>query len=296
MFQKKKSFFGRLQEKIEDVILMRPEVDEDMLEELEEALITSDIGMDTTEKIIRRLRDDVKRMNIRQPEGVKGQIKYIISELMDKGEAHKLSDKSPLIILVVGVNGSGKTTTIAKIAYRLQKEGKSVLFAAADTFRAAASEQLQIWGERLGVGVIKHKEGADPAAVIFDAVHAAKARVTDVLICDTAGRLQNKKNLMAELEKMYRVIEREYPEAERECLLVLDAATGKNAVSQAKEFSQVAQITGIVLTKLDGTAKGGIVITIADMFDIPVKFIGAGEGMEDLEPFDAAEFAASLFE
>ena len=296
MFQKKKSFFGRLQEKIEDVILMRPEVDEDMLEELEEALITSDIGMDTTEKIIRRLRDDVKRMNIRQPEGVKGQIKNIISELMDKGEAHKLSDKSPLIILVVGVNGSGKTTSIAKIAYRLQKEGKSVLFAAADTLRAAASEQLQIWGERLGVGVIKHKEGADPAAVIFDAVHAAKARETDVLICDTAGRLQNKKNLMAELEKMYRVIEREYPEAERECLLVLDAATGKNAVSQAKEFSQVAQITGIVLTKLDGTAKGGIVITIADMFDIPVKFIGAGEGMEDLEPFDAAEFAASLFE
>lgn len=296
MFQKKKSFFGRLQEKIEDVILMRPEVDEDMLEELEEALITSDIGMDTTEKIIQRLRDDVKRMNIRQPEGVKAQIKNIISELMDKEEAHKLSDKSPLIILVVGVNGSGKTTSIAKIAYRLQKEGKSVLFAAADTFRAAASEQLQIWGERLGVGVIKHKEGADPAAVIFDAVHAAKARETDVLICDTAGRLQNKKNLMAELEKMYRVIEREYPEAERECLLVLDAATGKNAVSQAKEFSQVAQITGIVLTKLDGTAKGGIVITIADMFDIPVKFIGAGEGMEDLEPFDAAEFAASLFE
>ncbi|HOA42531.1 MAG TPA: signal recognition particle-docking protein FtsY [Bacillota bacterium] len=296
MFQKKKSFFGRLQEKIEDVILMRPEVDEDMLEELEEALITSDIGMDTTEKIIQRLRDDVKRMNIRQPEGVKAQIKNIISELMDKEEAHKLSDKSPLIILVVGVNGSGKTTSIAKIAYRLQKEGKSVLFAAADTFRAAASEQLQIWGDRLGVGVIKHKEGADPSAVIFDAIHAAKARETDVLICDTAGRLQNKKNLMAELEKMYRVIEREYPEAERECLLVLDAATGKNAVSQAKEFSQVAQITGIVLTKLDGTAKGGIVITIADMFDIPVKFIGVGEGMEDLEPFDAAEFAASLFE
>jgi fused signal recognition particle receptor len=296
VFQKKKSFFGRLQEKIEDVILMRPEVDEDMLEELEEALITSDIGMDTTEKIIQRLRDDVKRMNIRQPEGVKAQIKNIISELMDKEEAHKLSDKSPLIILVVGVNGSGKTTSIAKIAYRLQKEGKSVLFAAADTFRAAASEQLQIWGDRLGVGVIKHKEGADPSAVIFDAIHAAKARETDVLICDTAGRLQNKKNLMAELEKMYRVIEREYPEAERECLLVLDAATGKNAVSQAKEFSQVAQITGIVLTKLDGTAKGGIVITIADMFDIPVKFIGVGEGMEDLEPFDAAEFAASLFE
>lgn len=296
MFQKKKSFFGRLQEKIEDVIFMRPEVDEEMLEELEEVLITSDIGMDTTERIIERLRDDVKRMNIRQAEGVRTQIQNIIRELMDKGEAHKLSDKVPLILLVIGVNGSGKTTSIAKIAHRLQKEGKTVLLAAADTFRAAASEQLQIWGDRLGVNVIRHKEGADPSAVIYDAIHAAKARGTDVLICDTAGRLQTKKNLMAELEKMYRIIEREYPEAEKECLLVLDAATGKNAISQAKEFSQVAQITGIVLTKLDGTAKGGIVITIADMFDIPVKFIGVGEGMEDLEPFDAADFAASLFQ
>lgn len=296
MFQKKKSFFGRLQEKIEDVIFMRPEVDEEMLEELEEVLITSDIGMDTTERIIERLRDDVKRMNIRQAEGVRTQIQNIIRELMDKGEAHKLSDKVPLILLVIGVNGSGKTTSIAKIAHRLQKEGKTVLLAAADTFRAAASEQLQIWGDRLGVNVIRHKEGADPSAVIYDAIHAAKARGTDVLICDTAGRLQTKKNLMAELEKMYRIIEREYPEAEKECLLVLDAVTGKNAISQAKEFSQVAQITGIVLTKLDGTAKGGIVITIADMFDIPVKFIGVGEGMEDLEPFDAADFAASLFQ
>jgi fused signal recognition particle receptor len=296
VFQKKKSFFGRLQEKIEDVIFMRPEVDEEMLEELEEVLITSDIGMDTTERIIERLRDDVKRMNIRQAEGVRTQIQNIIRELMDKGEAHKLSDKVPLILLVIGVNGSGKTTSIAKIAHRLQKEGKTVLLAAADTFRAAASEQLQIWGDRLGVNVIRHKEGADPSAVIYDAIHAAKARGTDVLICDTAGRLQTKKNLMAELEKMYRIIEREYPEAEKECLLVLDAVTGKNAISQAKEFSQVAQITGIVLTKLDGTAKGGIVITIADMFDIPVKFIGVGEGMEDLEPFDAADFAASLFQ
>lgn len=296
MFRKKKSFFGRLQEKIEDVILMRPEVDEEMLEELEEVLITSDIGMDTTERIIERLRNDVKKMNIRQPEGVRAQIQNIVRELMDKGEAHKLSDKVPLILLVIGVNGSGKTTSIAKIAYRLQKEGKTVLFAAADTFRAAASEQLQIWGDRLGVSVIRHGEGADPSAVIYDAIQAAKARGTDVLICDTAGRLQTKKNLMAELEKMYRIIEREYPEAEKECLLVLDAATGKNAISQAREFSQAAQITGIVLTKLDGTAKGGIVITIADMFEIPVKFIGVGEAMEDLEPFDAADFAASLFQ
>ncbi len=296
MFQKKKSFFGRLQEKIEDAILMRPEVDEEMLEALEEALITSDIGMDTTEKIIDRLRDDVKKMNIRQPEGVRAQIQNIIRDLMDKGEAHRLSDKTPLILLVIGVNGSGKTTSIAKLAHRLQKEGKSVLLAAADTFRAAASEQLQIWGDRLGVAVIRHAEGADPSAVIYDAIQAAKARGTDVLICDTAGRLQTKKNLMAELEKMDRIIDREYPEAEKESLLVLDAATGKNAVSQAREFNEAAQITGIILTKLDGTAKGGIVITISDMFEMPVKFIGLGEGMEDLQPFDAADFAASLFE
>jgi len=296
VFEKKKSFFGRLQEKIENVILMRPEVDEEMMEELEEALITSDIGMDTTQRIVERLRADVKKMNIRDPEGVRAQIQLIIRELIDKGDAHKLSDKVPLILLVIGVNGSGKTTSIAKLAHRLQKEGKTVILAAADTFRAAAAEQLQIWGDRLGVSVIRHGEGADPSAVIYDAIQAAKARGADVLICDTAGRLQTKKNLMAELEKMYRIIEREYPEAEKESLLVLDAATGKNAVSQAKEFSQVAQITGIVLTKLDGTAKGGIVITIADMFEIPVKFIGVGEGMEDLEPFDAADFAASLFQ
>lgn len=296
MFQKKKSFFGRLQEKIEDVILMRPVVDETMMEELEEALITSDIGMDTAEKITDRLREDVKRNNIRDPEGVKLRIRDIIEDLTDKGEAHKLSEKSPLIILVVGVNGSGKTTTIAKLAYKLQKEGRSVLLAAADTFRAAAAEQLQIWGDRMGVSVIKHGEGADPAAVIYDAVMAAKARKTDVLICDTAGRLQTKKNLMAELEKMHRIIERDYPEAEKESLLVLDATTGKNAVSQAREFDSAAKITGIVLTKLDGTAKGGIVITISDMFEMPVKFIGIGESMEDLEPFDAASFAANLFQ
>jgi fused signal recognition particle receptor len=292
---KKKSFFGRLQEKIEDVIMMRPEIDEEMMEELEEALITSDIGMDTTFKIIEELRQDIKRQNIRGPEGVKIRIKTIIRELIDKGETQQLSDKTPLIILVIGVNGAGKTTSIAKIAYRCQQEGKSVLLAAADTFRAAASEQLEVWGKRLGVNVIKHQEGADPSAVIFDAIQAAKARNIDVLICDTAGRLQTKKNLMAELEKMYKVIEREYPDAEKEALLVLDAATGKNAISQAKEFSEVAQITGIVLTKLDGTAKGGIVITIADMFQIPVKFIGVGERMEDLQPFDAESFTDGLF-
>ncbi|MBE6031974.1 MAG: signal recognition particle-docking protein FtsY [Clostridiales bacterium] len=291
----KKSFFKKLQEKIETVILRKAQVDEDMLEELEEVLITSDIGMATTEKIIERLRKDVKDKDIRDPEGVKAQIRDIVKDLVDKGDAHALSNASPLIILMIGVNGSGKTTSIAKIANRLQKQGKTVLLAAADTFRAAASEQLEIWGDRLGVKVIRHQEGADPSSVIFDAIAAAKARNVDVLICDTAGRLQTKRNLMAELEKMYKVIGREYPEAERETLLVLDAATGKNAVSQAKEFGEVAPVTGIVLTKLDGTAKGGIVITIADEFEMPVKFIGLGEGMDDLQPFDPADFADSLF-
>lgn len=294
--QKNKSFFGRLQEKIEDVILMRPEVDEEMMEELEEALITSDIGIDTALKIIGQLREDIKGLNIRDPEGVKAQIKAIVADLIDKKDAHRLSDQVPLIVLMVGVNGSGKTTTIAKMAHRFQKEGKTVLLVAADTFRAAAGEQLEIWGQRLGINVIRHQEGSDPSAVIFDGIQAAKARKVDVLICDTAGRLQTKKNLMAELEKMYKVIEREYPQADRETLLVLDAATGKNAISQANEFSQVAPITGIILTKLDGTAKGGIVITIADQFEIPVKFIGVGETMEDLEPFEPTRFAESLFD
>lgn len=284
-----------MQEKIEDVIRMRPEIDEDMMEELEEALIASDIGIDTAIKVIQRLRNDIKERNLREKDEIEAQIASIVEELIDKGEGHQLTEATPLVLLMIGVNGSGKTTTIAKIAHRYQKEGKSVLLAAADTFRAAASEQLEIWGKRIGVHVIRHQEGADPSAVIFDAIQAAKARKVDVLICDTAGRLQTKKNLMAELEKMNKVIDREFPAAERETLLVLDAATGKNAISQADEFSQVAAITGIVLTKLDGTAKGGIVITIADQFDIPVKFIGVGEGMDDLEPFDPAQFAGSLF-
>ena len=295
-FGVKKSFFGRMKEKVEDVIFMRPSIDEDMIDDLEEVLITSDIGMETTMKITEQLRSDIKSKRITDPEGVKAQIRSIVEQLIDKGDAQKLSDETPLIILMIGVNGVGKTTSIAKIAHKCQKQGKTVLLAAADTFRAAAAEQLQVWGERLDVGVIRHREGADPSAVIFDAIHAAKARGIDVLICDTAGRLHNKKNLMTELEKMYKVIEREWPEAARETLLVLDAATGKNAVSQAKEFGDIAPLTGIVLTKLDGTAKGGIVITIADEFDLPVKFIGVGEGMEDLKEFDAAEFAGGLFE
>lgn len=295
-FGMKKSFFGRLQEKIEDVIFMRPEIDEEMMEELEEVLITSDIGMDTTMKITGQLREDIKKQNIRDGDGVKRQIKSIVAKLMDKGEAHKLSSETPLIILMIGVNGGGKTTSIAKIAYKCKQEGKTVLLAAADTFRAAASEQLEVWGDRIGVNVVRHQEGADPSAVIYDAIQSAKAKNTDVLICDTAGRLQTKKNLMAELEKMNKVIDREYPDAARETLLVLDAATGKNALSQAKEFGEITEITGIVLTKLDGTAKGGIVITISDEFEMPVKFIGVGEGMDDLKEFDPLEFAEGIFE
>ena len=212
-FGVKKSFFGRMKEKVEDVIFMRPSIDEDMIDELEEALITSDIGMDTTMKITEQLRSDIKQQRLSKPEDVKDQIKSIVEGLIDKGEDQKLCDKTPLIILMIGVNGVGKTTSIAKITHRLQAEGKTVLLAAADTFRAAAAEQLQVWGQRLGVGVIRHQEGADPSAVIFDGIQAAKARGVDVLICDTAGRLHNKKNLMTELEKMRKVIDREWPEA-----------------------------------------------------------------------------------
>lgn len=295
MAAEKKSFFGRLQQKIEQVILNKTEIDEEMMDDLEETLITSDIGLDTTMKIMRVLRDDIERLSIKDPSFIKERIKSCIRALIDKGEDHQLSDRTPLVILVVGVNGAGKTTSIAKIARRFQKRGKTVMLAAADTFRAAAAEQLQVWGSRLSVNVISHQEGADPSAVIFDAIQSAKAKRTDVLICDTAGRLQTKRNLMAELEKMYKVMEREYPEADRETLLVIDAATGKNAISQAKEFNEITNVTGIVLTKLDGTAKGGIVISISDEFDIPVKLIGTGEGIEDLQDFNPIEFADSLF-
>ena len=215
--------------------------------------------------------------------------------MVDKGDRLALSEDYPLIILVIGVNGVGKTTSIAKLAYRLKGEGKSVLLVAADTFRAAAAQQLSVWGERLGVPVIKHGEGADPSAVIFDGLSAAKARGSQAIIVDTAGRLQNKKNLMNELSKMYKVIEREYPEASKEVLLVLDATTGKNAISQAKEFGEVTDLSGIILTKLDGSAKGGIVITLADDFDLPVKFIGLGEKEADLAVFDPKEFSDSIF-
>ena len=294
LFQKK-SFFGNLSQKIGDAIMGRPAIDEELMEELEEILITSDIGMETTMKIIGQLREDIKKNYISTPEGVKDQLQKIMTGLVDKGERHGMSDQYPLVILIIGVNGGGKTTSIGKLAHQYRQRGHSVLLAAADTFRAAASEQLEEWGRRSGVSVIRHQEGADPSAVIYDAIQSAKARKVDVLICDTAGRLQNKKNLMVELEKMNKVIDREYPDASRETLLVLDATTGKNAVSQAKEFGDIAELTGIVLTKLDGTAKGGIVITIADEFDMAVKFIGVGEKIEDLKVFDPEGFVGGIF-
>ena len=293
---KKKGIFGKLSQRVSDALMMRPTIDEDFFEELEEILITSDIGMETTMKIVETLRAEVQSNNMTKPSVIKIRLGKIIADLMDKGESQSLCSEYPLIILMIGINGGGKTTTIGKLAHRLKKEGRTVMLAAADTFRAAAGEQLAIWGERVGVNVVRHGEGADPSAVIYDAIQSAKAKGIDVLICDTAGRLQNKKNLMDELAKMNRVIGREWPEAHRENLFILDATTGKNAVSQVEEFGNTADITGIVLTKLDGTAKGGIVITIADEYDMPVKFVGLGEGIEDLQEFEPADFAKGIFD
>lgn len=293
---KEKSTFAKFREKITNVIVGNPNLDEDFLDELEESLIISDIGIDTTEKIMEQLRERVNARYITKPEEVQKALESVIADLVDKGERNQLCKENPLIILMIGINGGGKTTSIGKIANLCQKSGRSVMLAAADTFRAAAAEQLQQWGERIGVRVIRHEEGTDPSAVIYDSIQAAKAAGTDVLICDTAGRLQNKKNLMKELEKMNRIIDREYPEAHRETLLVLDSTTGKNAVSQAQEFSEIAAITGLVLTKLDGTARGGIAITVTDQFDIPIKYIGVGEGIDDLLEFDPTQFAEEIFD
>lgn len=295
-FREKKGFFGRLSERIGDVIMGRAAIDEELFDELEEVLITSDIGMQTTLSIIDTLRDRVKNEYITEPEKVKEKLKEIMIQAVDKGDRQKMSETYPQVIMMIGINGGGKTTTIGKLAAMYKKQGKSVLLAAADTFRAAAAEQLTIWADRVGVGIIKHGEGADPSAVLFDAAQAAKARGVDVLICDTAGRLQNKKNLMDELKKMNRVLGKEFPEADRETLLILDATTGKNAVSQAKEFGDAAELTGVALTKLDGTAKGGIAVTIADEFDLPIKFVGVGEGIDDLEVFDPEAFIGGIFD
>ena len=293
--EEKKSFFGKMSQRISDALAGKATIDDDFMDELEEILITSDIGMETTMKIVDMLRTEVKTNNLTKPSVIKIRLAKIIASVINKKDAQQLCQDTPLVILMIGINGGGKTTSIGKLAHKLRQEGKTVMLAAADTFRAAAAEQLCIWGDRVGVNVVKHQEGADPSAVIYDAIQSAKAKNIDVLICDTAGRLQNKKNLMDELNKMNKIIGREYPEAARENLLVLDATTGKNAVSQVKEFGDVADITGIVLTKLDGTAKGGIVVTIADEFDLPVKFRGGGEGIDDLKEFDPVEFAEGIY-
>lgn len=283
-------------EQVNNVFSVFVQVDEELFENLEEALIMADIGVETSEYIIETLRDRVKHKHITDGNIVKQELKDIISEILSEQSSEINLEGAPSVILVIGVNGVGKTTSIGKIAAHYRAQGKKVLLGAADTFRAAAIDQLDIWAQRSGCDIIKHQENSDPAAVVFDACSAAKARGTDVLICDTAGRLHNKKNLMAELAKINRVIERELPDAPRETLLVLDATTGQNAVSQAKLFSEAADITGIILTKLDGTAKGGIVISIAKEQNLPVKFIGVGEGIDDLQEFNPDDFAKALFD
>ena len=270
-------------------------IDEELFEELEELLVMGDVGMNTAQHICDQLRKKIKEKGITDPSLIMGELKAIVSEML-QGDNELHAGTKPSIILVIGVNGVGKTTTIGKLASRLKGEGKSVILGAADTFRAAAIEQLEVWADRAGVPLIKHQEGADPAAVVFDTIAAAKARGCDVIICDTAGRLHNKKNLMDELGKISRVIDRELPGCDRETLLVLDAATGQNAVNQAREFQSAAGITGIVLTKLDGTPKGGVVLPIMQDLGLPVKFIGVGEQVDDLQPFDPDAFANALFD
>ena len=281
--------------RLEDLAAGFTKVDEDFFDELEETLIMGDVGANVTMRIMDELRDRVRHAGITEPSEVIGQLREIITGLMGEESPLDLSTK-PSVVLVIGVNGVGKTTTIGKMAAYLRGEGKQVLLAAADTFRAAAAEQLAVWADRAGAELIRHEEGSDPASVVFDAIHAGKSRGADVIICDTAGRLHNKKNLMDELSKIARVISRELPDAAVEVLLVLDATTGQNAISQARSFQEAAGITGIVLTKLDGTAKGGSVIGIREELGVPVKFIGVGEGIDDLRPFVPAEFAAALFE
>ncbi len=271
------------------------EIDDDFYEELEEILVMSDVGVTTATEIVDRLKDSVFKKNLRKAKHVKEEIRNIVADLLSGGEELDMITV-PSVILVIGVNGVGKTTSIGKMAAMFKAEGKKVIPGAADTFRAAAIDQLEIWADRAGVDIVKHKEGADPAAVVFDTIAAGKARNADIIICDTAGRLHNKKNLMEELAKIYRVIDRQLPYADREVLLVLDATTGQNAVNQAREFKDVAEITGIILTKLDGTAKGGVVLAIKNDLKVPVKFIGVGEGIDDLRPFNSKAFADGLFE
>jgi fused signal recognition particle receptor len=270
-------------------------IDEDLFLELEEVLIMADVGAITSAHILEELRSVIKKQGITDLSKIQGLLKQIMSDILKDSEGLKINTK-PSVILVIGVNGVGKTTTIGKLASLLKKQGKKVVLGAADTFRAAAIDQLEIWAQRADVPIIKHKEGSDPAAVVFDTISSAKARGMDVAICDTAGRLHNKKNLMDELAKITRIIDREMPNADKEVLLVLDATTGRNAVIQAREFKNVANITGIVLTKLDGTAKGGVVLAIKQELQVSVKFIGVGEQLDDLQPFDAESFVNGMFE
>ena len=282
-----------LTDKINEVLKIAITIDEDLYEELEEILITSDVGMDTTIDIIERLRTKIRKEKINDPQEVKPALKEVIRDILVEG-AYEDDDAEKRVMLVIGVNGVGKTTSIGKLAAKNKSEGKKVLLAAADTFRAAAIDQLEVWSNRANVDIVKHQEGSDPAAVVFDAIEAAKARNVDLLICDTAGRLHNKKNLMNELEKINRIIDRELEGYKKETLLVLDATTGQNAVIQAKQFMEACPIDGIILTKLDGTAKGGVVISIKQALNIPVRYIGVGEGIDDLQKFDAESFAEAL--
>ena len=270
-------------------------VDEEFLEELEEILLLADVGFETTEKIIKELRRVAKLEKIEEAEILKKRLADIITDMMSGGNELKINTK-PSVIIVVGVNGVGKTTTIGKLANMLKNEGKKVIIAAADTFRAAAIEQVEIWAQRSGIDLVKHRDGSDPAAVVFDAIQAAKARGADVVICDTAGRLHNKKNLMDELAKIARIAERELPGCDRETLLVVDATTGQNAVEQAKNFKEATSITGVVLTKLDSTAKGGVTIAVKEVTGVPVKLVGLGEQVDDLKIFDPVDFAAALLD
>ncbi len=281
--------------KINLIVNSFTKIDEEFFEELEEIMISSDIGVETSEELCDKLRAEIKKRGLKEPSEITQALKDIMIEMLDSENNLEIS-KTPAVILVLGVNGVGKTTTIGKLANNLKSEGKTVLLAAADTFRAAAAEQLDIWAKRANCPIVKQPEGSDPAAVVFDAISSAKSKNIDVVICDTAGRLHNKKNLMGELEKINRIISRELPDSSKEILLVLDASTGQNGINQAVEFGKSLDITGIVLTKLDGTARGGIILSIKKKLGVPVKFIGVGEGIEDLRPFNAEEFVNAIFE
>ena len=302
------AFFSKLREslsktknsindKIENVMKTFSSVDDDLFDELEEALITADLGVNTSMDIIEKLRDAAAEKHIKNSVDLKAELAAILEGILTEGSSSKLDIRGlPAVVMVNGVNDVGKTTSIGKLAAMYKKQGKNVVIAAADTFRAAAIEQLEIWAERADVRIIKQQEGSDPAAVIYDAINACKVKYVDVLLCDTAGRLHNKKNLMQELKKIYKILDRELPMSGKEVLLVLDATTGQNAVMQAKEFKEAADITGIILTKLDGTAKGGITFAIKNEYDIPVKLVGVGEGIDDIEPFDAKEFVGGIID